>query len=372
VEYYIKAVDAVGNAAYKGTDQKPNVIVATHEFGTWTCEDETNHKRSCACGEIERQAHEWDEGVVTTQPSEDAEGVKTFTCSVCQGTKTEKVDKLPVTKLGIPTIKVTNRASDGKPYITWTAVDGATGYEVWRCGTSKGTYTKLYTAAANRLYVTHTGAAVGNDYFYKVRAIKGDKQGEFSGYKGVWVDLKQPTIKVLNSISTGKPVIQWEKVDYATGYKVYMSETSGGTYKLIYSTTNPDKLSVTHTGAKAENDYFYKVVAVHKNSKCTSAMSAAKGVWCDLARPTMSVSLNAKNKPYLTWSEIAGADKYEVYVSTNGGAYRLLYTASATKLNVAHSGAVAGNTYSYKVRPVSTVNSKANGSYSVVQTIFVP
>ena len=151
-----------------------------------------------------------------------------------------------------------------------------------------------------------------------------------------------------------------------------MSETSGGTYKQIYSTTNPDKLSVTHTGAKAENDYFYKVVAIHKNSKCNSAMSAAKGVWCDLARTTANVSLNAKNKPYISWSKISGADKYEVYVSTNGGAYRLLYTAPSTKLNVTHTGAVSGSTYTYKVRAVSTTNSKANGSYSVVKSVTVP
>ena len=222
--------------------------------------------------------------------------------------------------------------------------------------------------------MTHTGAAVGNDYFYKVKAIYGSNtscNSALTAAKGVWVDLKQPTVKVLNSVSTGKPVIQWEKVDYAVGYKVYMSETSGGTYKLLYSTTNPDKLSVTHTGAKAENDYFYKVVAVHKNSKCDSAMSAAKGVWCDLARTTATVSLNAKNKPYITWSQVSGADNYEVYVSTNGGTYTKLITTASTKLSVTHTGAKAGNTYTYKVRAVSTVNSKANGSYSVAQSITV-
>ena len=277
--------------------------------------------------------------------------------------------------LPAPVFTVTNRASDGKPTISWTAVEGATGYEVWRCGTSGGTYTKLITTAADKLSVTHTGAAVGNDYFYKVKALYGPNpscNSALTAAKGVWVDLKQPTVKVLNSVSTGKPVIQWEKVDYAVGYKVYMSETSGGTYKEIYSTTNPDKLSVTHTGAKAENDYFYKVVAVHKNSKCNSAMSAAKGVWCDLARTTANVSLNAKNKPYISWSKISGADKYEVYVSTNGGAYRLLYTAPSTKLDLTHTGAVSGSTYTYKVRAVSTTNSKANGSYSVVKSVTVP
>jgi len=38
--------------------------------------------------------HTWDDGVVTTEPTVDAEGVKTYTCSVCGETKTEPIDKL--------------------------------------------------------------------------------------------------------------------------------------------------------------------------------------------------------------------------------------------------------------------------------------
>ena len=38
--------------------------------------------------------HTWDDGEVTTEPTVDAEGVKTFTCDVCGETKTESVEKL--------------------------------------------------------------------------------------------------------------------------------------------------------------------------------------------------------------------------------------------------------------------------------------
>lgn len=40
--------------------------------------------------------HEWDEGKVTTAATETSEGVKTFTCKKCGQTKTEKIDKIPV------------------------------------------------------------------------------------------------------------------------------------------------------------------------------------------------------------------------------------------------------------------------------------
>ncbi len=41
--------------------------------------------------------HTWDAGFVTQNPTETAEGVKTFTCKVCGITRTEKVAKLPKT-----------------------------------------------------------------------------------------------------------------------------------------------------------------------------------------------------------------------------------------------------------------------------------
>ncbi len=44
--------------------------------------------------EIPVKGHTWDEGKVTTEPTIDAEGVKTFTCTACGETKTEAIEKL--------------------------------------------------------------------------------------------------------------------------------------------------------------------------------------------------------------------------------------------------------------------------------------
>ena len=61
----------------------------------------TEGKKCSVCGEIlvaqEEVAmveHNWDEGVVTTEPTEEATGVKTYTCSACGETKTEELPKL--------------------------------------------------------------------------------------------------------------------------------------------------------------------------------------------------------------------------------------------------------------------------------------
>ncbi|MCD7754763.1 MAG: hypothetical protein LUJ09_00265 [Firmicutes bacterium] len=52
--------------------------------------DETGHYQQCECGEVsETQAHVWDEGTVTQEATEDADGVITYTCTVCGYEKTE-------------------------------------------------------------------------------------------------------------------------------------------------------------------------------------------------------------------------------------------------------------------------------------------
>ena len=63
-----------------------------HTWGDWTKVDGTNHKHICSsCQAEESAAHTWDDGVVTTEPTDTTEGVKTYTCSGCNGTKTEKI-----------------------------------------------------------------------------------------------------------------------------------------------------------------------------------------------------------------------------------------------------------------------------------------
>ena len=59
--------------------------------------DADNHWKICAregCGEqIKLEAHTFDNGVITTEPTEYSEGVRTYTCAVCGYEKTESIEK---------------------------------------------------------------------------------------------------------------------------------------------------------------------------------------------------------------------------------------------------------------------------------------
>lgn len=65
----------------------------THNFSNEWSMDNDSHWHACSgCDEISDKAtHQWDAGKQTTAPTCTTDGVKTFTCSVCQQTKTETI-----------------------------------------------------------------------------------------------------------------------------------------------------------------------------------------------------------------------------------------------------------------------------------------
>ena len=66
-----------------------------HSFGEWTAEEtvENKHYRECKRGEKETGDCSFDDGVVTQEPTHFEEGVKTYTCTVCERRKTESIPK---------------------------------------------------------------------------------------------------------------------------------------------------------------------------------------------------------------------------------------------------------------------------------------
>ncbi len=68
----------------------------THKYdGQWK-HDTDGHWKVCSCGkESDEEAHRWDAGVVTREPTSAVVGRKTFTCQDCGYQKTESIDTVP-------------------------------------------------------------------------------------------------------------------------------------------------------------------------------------------------------------------------------------------------------------------------------------
>ena len=265
-----------------------------------------------------------------------------------------------------PVVKPDYLISTGKPYIKWTAVSGASKYEVYRSGSKDGTYTLLGTTTAANY--TDSKANAGYTYYYKVRAIskvRSTANSSLSATVAATCHCARPVVKPDYLISTGKPYIKWTAVSGASKYYVYRSGSKDGTYTLLGTTT---ATNYTDNKANAGYTYYYKVKAVSKvSSGANSYYSVVIGATCHCARPSVKIT-TSNGSPRLTWNAVAGANKYEVYRATSkNGSYTKMFTTS--NLSYTNTSAKAGTTYYYKVKAVSKVKSTANSAFSTVVSI---
>lgn len=84
-----------------------------HSYGAWSKLDGEFHHRTCACGDEQKEAHKWDDGIVTTPATDTTPGVKTYTCTVCNATKTEEIPVVSEKSGSLSTVK----SSPGKTVV---------------------------------------------------------------------------------------------------------------------------------------------------------------------------------------------------------------------------------------------------------------
>ena len=292
-----------------------------------------------------------------------------FTCekhTYQNGVCTRCGAKDPNYKLTAPSVKTDYLISTGKPYIKWTAVAGASKYEVYRSGSKDGTYTLLGTTTAANY--TDSKANAGYTYYYKVKAIskvRSTANSSLSATVAATCHCARPVVKPDYLISTGKPYIKWTAVAGASQYEVYRSGSKDGTYTLLGTTT---AANYTDSKANAGYTYYYKVKAVSKvSSGANSYYSVVIGATCHCARPSVKIT-TSNGSPRLTWNAVSGASQYEVYRATSkNGSYTKMFTTS--NLSYTNTSAKAGTTYYYKVKAVSKVKSTANSAFSTVVSI---
>ena len=88
----------------------------THSFDAAWQYDESNHWKACVCGETGGTAAHTFDAVITTPPTTDHDGVKTYTCTVCGFTKTETIPAVSLHDLPEKDLIRGNSADNKKEY----------------------------------------------------------------------------------------------------------------------------------------------------------------------------------------------------------------------------------------------------------------
>ena len=184
------------------------------------------------------------------------------------------------------------------------------------------------------------------------------------------------TFKIVNKVNNVKAAsagynsikLSWDKLNNATGYKIYRAEKKDGSYKCIKTISDKDTTTYTDKKLTCGKKYYYKV-APYKSStvgKKSGAVSAKPS----LAKPK-SVAATTKGSKTInvSWKNVSGASGYEVYRSdSKKGTYKKVTTIKkGSTVSYKNKKLKKGATYYYKVRAYRTVGKKkVYSSYSSV------
>ena len=264
--------------------------------------------------------------------------------------------------------------------VSWNSVSGADGYEVYIDIPSYG-YLKIGNVTTNSAILM--GFPTNGKYAVKIRAYKGtngeDGYGEFSSSKTFNIDNEEldddkkveldQVENLTYDLDKDKVYLNWSNVTDADEYIVYIS-INGGSYSEIGRVTGSE---ATINALKENTTYKVKIAAYNKHDDVygeeskiitfTTDREFEEKIELDKVR-NLTVDVDG-NKVYLDWSNVADADEYEVYLSKNSGAYKLIGTVANSNATISQ---LDYNT-SYKVK-VRAYNERYDeyGTYSDIKS----
>lgn len=176
--------------------------------------------------------------------------------------------KVTVTKAPAVKLTVTSSAYNSTK-LSWSAMSGAEGYQVFRATSSKGTYKALKTVKTRSF--TDSGLTTGKTYYYKVRGYKtidGRRvYGEYSSVKSGKPSLGKVTSVKAAKGGTQKVKVSWKKVSGASGYVVYQSTKKSSGFKAVKTVKGNSTVKYTTVKLKKGKTYYFKVKAYRTVSK---------------------------------------------------------------------------------------------------------
>ncbi|MBR5427180.1 MAG: Ig-like domain-containing protein [Clostridia bacterium] len=339
--------------------QKTEILPATgHEFGAWTKLDATYHQRVCAndAGHTEKEAHAWDAGKITKDPTCTTAGVKTYTCAVCKATKTESIPKT------------------GHAYGAWTKLDAT--YHQRVCANNAAHIEKAehsWNAGKITKDPTCTTAGVKTYTCTVCKATKTETIAKTGHAYGAWTKLDatyHQRVCANNESHTQKEEHTWNagKVTKAAtcttaGVKTYTCTACKATKTETvaklghnYSTSWTVDKAATCTAAGSKSHHCTRCTAKADVTSIpatghtwdagvvtTAATTTAEGVktfTCSVCGATKTEAIpkalakiavtaaNTASGVKLSWKKDANADGYYVYRKTGSGSYSLIKTIS--------------------------------------------
>jgi fibronectin type 3 domain-containing protein len=226
--------------------------------------------------------------------------------------------------------------------LTWSAVENATSYKVYRSSALDGQDEFLETVSASP-YTGSETLSPGTSYYYKVQALNAERESPLSTAAAVMIlpSVQGLAAQVKDAASIS---LSWSAVEGAAEYKVYRS--SGQSYEPLKTvsglTTYTDESPSVGTG------YTYKIQAVNTQTAGISLLSTEYAARI-LAAPQLSPQTASATSITLSWEAVTGATTYKLHRSSSPDTdFTIIQTLS--QQTYTDQGLSEGTTYYYKVQ----------------------
>jgi len=201
------------------------------------------------------------------------------------------------------------KATDGdfadRVQISWNAVPGASGYQVFRddapqaLGSTDGNAATTFDDRTAKAHVKHA---------YRVKAVTTRNDVSPGDPDPGWRSLPAPNTVKASRGDTEKVVIEWEAVSGVDKYQVLRDK------QIVHTTTNADARRFEDRGAEIGRLYGYSVASVSDRTGGGPASDPVDG-YRNLKPPQDVVAAADGNRIVVTWKAVEGATGYEVFRS---------------------------------------------------------
>lgn len=241
--------------------------------------------------------------------------------------------------------------SDSGWLIKWEAVSGVKDYRVYRRASQSEAWSLLATTSETYY---QDDEMTSQRYWYTVRAVSQNPTTFYGAFdkNGVTeiTQLATPELVKISNVSSGIR-LQWNKVDYATGYFVYRRENAKEEWEKLKTIESGDKVRCVDKKAEAGKTYFYTVCAAY-DGEVAGAYDPTGLVMQRIETPELKAAGKHKKGLRVTWNPLNYADGYYVYRrgSTSEKWEKIADVSGGATSTYVDSKVTNGKWYNYTIR----------------------
>jgi fibronectin type 3 domain-containing protein len=284
------------------------------------------------------------------------------------GKSNEAVATCGATPLPAPAA-ITANPGNSQVTVAWSAVTGATSYNLFR-NSNSGSFALYQMGLTANSYVD-TGLTNGTNYGYYCAAVNNTGEGSASSYNAAYATpggaVSAAPTGLIASPSNGQIQLSWNLVSGVSQYNVYRSTTSFGEGTVpiamnVYGSYGSG--SYYDSTASTNTTYFYQVTAVTnvgESAKSNQAVATCGAT--PLPAPTVITADPGNSQISVQWATVTGATSYNLFREVGGSSWSL-YQLGLTANSYVDTGLTNGTNYGYYCAAVNNTGEGSASSYN--------